>query len=266
MDQSTQQTDFVNLHLDVFEGPLDLLLYLIKKNDLDISRVSISKVADQYLEYINTISILNIDMIGDFLIMASELAHIKSKSLLPQNENQESEEEEESIDLISRLREYEKYKLAAQDLAHRPWLGRDVFLRGQLSNGEPIEPTENRRTSDFYELDTFDLIRAFAEILNKLPEKERQHQVIAEKISVSERIYEILDVLSAQESILFTDLFTGPMTKMHIVVNLLAILEMGRMGMIRIYQTGIFESIRLQKKIDIANAKESMSFSIDDFK
>lgn len=243
----------MSLQLDVFEGPLDLLLYLIKKNDLEISRISISSIVGQYLTYLDTLKELDIDVASEFLFMAAELAHIKSKMLLPHSED-ESEEEEATLDLVARLKEYEKFKFAALDLKNRHWLNRDVFKRGSwLSLDDDDGDVEKELKSERpYEVDPFDLIRAFAEVLAKLPKEIREHRVEAERISVTERIYEILEVLKTKDSILFTEIFAGQASKIDFIVSFLALLEMGKLKMVRIFQTSIFEPIRLERRLEIA--------------
>lgn len=243
---------FLSLQLDVFEGPLDLLLHLIKKNDLEISRVSISSIVDQYLNYLEALKELDIDLASEFLLMAAELAHIKSKTLLPHSED-EDEEEEAVLDLVARLKEYEKFKLAALDLKNRHWLNRDVFKRGSwlALDDDNVESEEGPKSERSYEVEPFDLIRAFAEVLAKLPQEVREHRVETERVSVMERIYEILDVLKTKDSILFTEIFSGPMSKIDSVVSFLALLEMSKLKILRIFQTSIFEPIRLERRLDM---------------
>lgn len=242
----------MSLQLDVFEGPLDLLLYLIKKNDLEISQISISSIVDQYLIYLETLKELDIDLASEFLLMAAELAHIKSKMLLPNSED-EVEEEDVALDLVARLKEYEKFKFAALDLKNRHWLNRDVFKRGswlaQDDNDGDVE--KEVKAERPYEVDPFDLIRAFAEVLAKLPKEVREHRVEAERVSVTERIYEILEVLKTKDSILFTEIFADQTSKIDSVVSFLALLEMGKLRMVRIFQTSIFEPIRLERRLEM---------------
>jgi segregation and condensation protein A len=242
----------MSLQLDVFEGPLDLLLYLIKKNDLEISRISISSIVDQYLTYLETLKELDIDLASEFLLMAAELAHIKSKTLLPHSES-EDEEEEAVLDLVARLKEYEKFKLAALGLKSRHWLNRDVFKRGSwlALDDDGIESEEEPKAERSYEVEPFDLIRAFAEVLAKLPQEVREHRVETERISVTERIYEILEVLKTKECILFTEIFSREMSKIDSVVSFLALLEMSKLKILRIFQTSIFEPIRLERRLDM---------------
>lgn len=243
----------MKLTLDVFEGPLDLLLHLIKQDGLEISRVSIARVAEQYLNYVETMKDLDIDMASDFLLMAAELAHIKSKALLPVDDKESGEDDgDASADkLVAKLRLYQKYKTLAQKLAARAWLGRDVFKRATLDFGgeefeAPVSTDDAAAQDGDWEVGAYDLVKAFNAMLARLPKKRRDHHVAVERVSVTERIYEVLDHLRRAESVLFTDLFAGHVEKIEFVVTFLAILEMGKLRMVRIYQTENYAPIRLQ--------------------
>ena len=164
--------------LEVFEGPLDLLIHLIKKNDVDILDIPIALVLEQYMEYIGLMEEMNIDLAGDFLLMASELALIKSRMLLPQDAQVDEIEEGEDprSELIQRLLEYQRYKEAAQELIERPMLGRDVFL----TNNPDIEVESEEEAP--IEADLFQLLSSFHKILQKAP-KQKIHEVHAERIN-----------------------------------------------------------------------------------
>lgn len=246
----------ITLQLDVFEGPLDLLLYLIKKNDLEISRISISVITDQYLSYLDELEELDIDIASDYLFMAAELAHIKSRTLLPHDSTQEEDEDDEvGGDLVARLKEYERYKLAAGHLKERRWLNRDVFTRGAFIEEEITEEDKIEKTKELgleeFDVDSFELIKAFHEVLNRLPKGDVNHKVISERVSVTERIYEVLDVLKDKDSMVFSDFFAQDRTKIDVVVTFLALLEMGKLKMVRIYQPELFGTIRVQRRIDM---------------
>jgi segregation and condensation protein A len=225
--------------LDLFEGPLDLLLHLIKKNDLDILDIPIAFILQQYLDYLNLLEELNIDLAGDFLLMASELAHIKSKLLLPDQGGEEAEEgaEDPRFDLIKRLLEYQRYKEAAQTLDARPMLNRDVFIH--RSPAEDSQPDAEK-----VEVDLFQLVHCFHELLKKAP-KVTVHEVEGERISVSERIYELMDQLKEKEVTEFSKLFEGDVTRPQLVVTFLAILEMVRLKLLHIKQAGALDEIYL---------------------
>ncbi len=244
----------ITLQLDIFEGPFELLLYLIKKNDLEISRVSLAQVTDQYLQYLDALKDINVDLASDFLYMAAELALIKSRMLLP-NESAQLEDEEDATayDLIAKLKELEQYKLAAQDLKGRVWLNRDVFTRGSFLEETDEAQDAAGKKADHFDVDPMDLIKVFSDLLTKLPKEKRDHHVLIDRVSVADRIYEILESLKDADSVLFTDLFTREKTRMAIVVTFLAILEMARLRMIRIYQMSHFEAIRVQRKMEIGS-------------
>ncbi len=245
--------DFITLQLDVFEGPLDLLLYLIKKNDLEISTISISQVTEQYLEYLESLEKIDIDNVSDFLFMAAELAFIKSKMLLPKTDDEEETDVEDVAgDLVARLREYERYKMAAADLKKRAWLDRDVFVRGSFLE-EEVDATEKKLIGDDdFAVDMFELVKALHEVLNRLPKEENQHKVISERISVTQRIYEVLEFLKSRDSILFEDLFTEARNRVDVVISFLALLEMSKLKMVRFNQAGNFGPIRIERRIEVA--------------
>lgn len=259
----------MKLHLDVFEGPLDLLLYLIKKDDLEISRVSIAGIAAQYLDYIETMKDLDIDLASEFLVMAAELAHIKSKALLPDDRDEAPEEGDDSAadKLVAKLRLYQKYKSLAGMLAARPWLGRDVFKRASFDMGESVEELDERKSRPEegapLEVSAYDLVRAFNDMLKRIPPARRDHRVVVERVSVTERIYEILDRLRRVEHVAFTDLFSGHVEKVEYIVTFLAILEMGKLRMVRIYQTENYGPIRLQQSVPDAAEADQNEVQVD---
>jgi len=235
------QLNSYKVSLPIFEGPLDLLLHLIRKNDVSIADIPISLVLDQYLEYLSFMQELNIDLAGEFILMAAELTHIKSKTLLPDTT---AEEEEEGVDpraeLAKRLLEYQRFKDAAQLLSKRVQLGREVFVRLQAT--EEIEQDD-----EVLPTDSFKLITAFNEILKKL-KPERYHEVAVERLSVTQRIYELMERFGAESSLTFDSLFEGPVSRSQCIVTFLAVLEMMRLKLIRIWQTEEGGTIHLFKK------------------
>lgn len=236
--------------LEVFEGPLDLLLHLIKKNDVDIFHIPISVVLEQYMDYLGVIEEMNIDLAGDFLLMASELAHIKSKLLLPADEQGEEEDDGDDprSDLIQRLLEYQRYKEAAQELLARPMLGRDVFQQGV-----PFEDVDEEEES--MEVDLFQLISCFYDILKTVP-KSTLHEVAADRISVTDRIYEIMAALKDCEMMEFTKLFDGQLTRQRMIVTFLAVLEMVRLKMLKITQSERMGEIYCRPSFEAADVQE----------
>ncbi len=233
------------IQLDVFEGPLDLLLHLIKENQVDIYDIPVAKITDQYLQTIEVMETLNLEVAGEFLLMAATLAHIKSKLLLPPDENQE-DPEEDGVDpreeLVRRLLEYQKYKNVAQQLAERPLLGRDTFKREKiiLPRSDTDDPPE------LMEVSIFKLVDAFSKVLRKL-ELASPHEVQREGITVSECVTEVASKLrqSQEGSMRFDDLFEHESSKERVVSTFLALLEMVKRGLIRVFQADSFSEIQL---------------------
>ena len=223
------------VELPVFEGPLDLLLHLIRKHEIDIFDIPVALITDKYLAYINWMQALNLDVAGEFLVMASTLAHIKSRMLLPSGEG-EDEEEEEEIDpreeLVRRLLEYQRYKEAAEELRQRPILNRDVFTHG-TSAEVPKDPEEE---SPFSEVSVFKLIEALDRAMRKA-KKRVSHDIIVERISIVDRIHELADKMLRRGEVTFEELFDEAMTKMLVIVTFIALLEMTRLRMVRLHQT-----------------------------
>lgn len=222
-----------HVRLDKFDGPLDLLLHLIKKNELDICDIPIAEITRQYLEYIRLMKDLNLDVAGDFLLMASTLLQIKSAMLLPRDEGEPEEEEPDPrAELIRRLMEYQRYKEAGLLMGARALLGREVFTRSlpeaELLAGEQQEGP--------LELELFDLIEAFRSLLARMP-KETFHEVAAaDSLSISDSINEILALLQERDMVAFDELVRDDFTRQRVIVTFLALLELCRLRMIRIFQ------------------------------
>ncbi|HUL23109.1 MAG TPA: segregation/condensation protein A [Thermodesulfobacteriota bacterium] len=236
---SEDRSDYT-FRLEGFEGPLDLLLHLIQKNELDIFNIPISLITEQYLEYLHLMKVLNLDVAGEYLLMASTLLHIKSRMLLPKSSEVEEEEEEDPrAELVRRLLEYQKYKNAALEMEKRPLLERDVFIR--LTPPEPEQEPEEEKI----EVNLFELLEAFREVLKRV-KPETVHEVMLEHISVEAKIPEILAILEKENrSIAFHRLFPEQASRRLVVVTLLAILELVKMKRIRIFQLAAFETIRI---------------------
>jgi segregation and condensation protein A len=224
------------LQLPTFEGPLDLLLHLIKKHELDILDLPIAFVTERYLEYLRMLRELDLEVAGEYLLMAATLAHIKSKLLLPrvpqeqQDDGDESDGGDPRLQLIHRLLEYQKYKAVAEALGERSVAGRDVFFRGADALGlQPPAPLA--------EVGLFRLLDAFHAILDRAKDR-RALEVTPEQITIQERMTQITDLLRERRSCTFEELFDEQVTRYDVVVTFLALLEMTRMRFARIYQTG----------------------------
>jgi segregation and condensation protein A len=239
-DLRSEEKHAYTFRFEGFEGPLDLLLHLIQKNELDIFNIPIALITEQYLEYLQLIKVLNLDIAGEYLLMASTLLHIKSKMLLPKSsEGEEEEEEDPRAELVRRLLEYQKYKQAALDLEKRPLLDRDVFIR--LVAAEPEDKPEEERI----EVNLFELFEAFRKVLERV-KSETVHEVILEQLSVEDKIQEIVILLEKENrSVAFHRLFPEQASRRVVVITLLAILELVKMKRIRIFQLAPFETIRI---------------------
>jgi len=232
------------IKLDVFEGPLDLLLYLIRKNEIDIYNIPIALITGQYLSYLDMMRSLNLDLAGEYLVLASTLIHIKSKLLLPpaEGEGEEEEGEDPRAELVQQLLEYQAFKEAALSLGERPLLERDVFTRGAASEEE--QTTVEEADDALLEVDIFELVTAFRRIIDGLDLKE-ELEIDMEKMSLADRINEIMERLSEEGQITFSDLLGDRTDRRRIIYTFLAILELMKLRMVRAYQTGPFGAIRL---------------------
>jgi segregation and condensation protein A len=239
-DYDSKERSPYTVRLEVFEGPLDLLLHLIHKNELDIFNIPIALITEQYLDYLKLMKVLNLDIAGEYLLLASTLLHIKSKMLLPTpSEEEEEEGEDPRAELVRRLLEYQKYKNAAAELEKRPMLDRDVFIR--LMPAETEKPAEEERM----EVSLFELLEAFRQVLERM-KPESFHEVILERISVEEKIEEILSLLQRENrSMAFHLLFPEQAPLRLVIVTFLAILELVKMKRVRIFQMAPFETIRV---------------------
>lgn len=218
------------VQLEIFEGPLDLLLHLIKKNEVSITDIPIATITEQYLATLELMQSLNLDVAGEFLVMAATLVHIKSRMLLPPEEEEGEEEEEGDSreELIRRLLEYQRFKEAAGELEQREILKRDVFAR-------PSEAPQAVETVEFERVSLFDLISALRHVLERLPE-EAVHEVTLEKISVRERMNCLLDDLHQKGKVVFQSLFEGAVSRMEVVVTFLAMLELVKIRAVKVWQ------------------------------
>lgn len=220
------------IQLDNFEGPLDLLLHLIKKNEMNLHDIPMAAITRQYLEILDAMKILNLDVASEFLLMAATLVHIKSKLLLPKivEDEEEGDEEDPRAELVRRLLEYQKYKEVSQVLESRPQLGRDLFARA-APEPEVLEETD----SEFVAVGLFDLLEALQEVLRVSPEP-LTHDIDLEQLSVTDRINTILSRLQGRESLAFLDLFEGGIQRKEMIVSFLALLELVKLRMVRFMQ------------------------------
>lgn len=218
------------VQLDIFEGPLDLLLHLIKKNEVSITDIPIAAITEQYLATLELMQTLSLDVAGEFLVMAATLIHIKSRMLLPVAADEDEEEEgvDPRAELVRRLLEYQRYKDAAAELEQRELLTRDVFVRS-------APPREDTGPQEFREVSVFELLSALKRVMDRLP-KDIVHEVTLEKITVREKMTLLLDKLHSQGRVVFETLFDDARSRMDIVVTFLAMLELVKVRAIRIFQ------------------------------
>jgi segregation and condensation protein A len=273
------------VRLDVFEGPLDLLLHLVKKHELEIFDIPISFITEKYLEYLDLISALNLDVAGEYLLMAATLAHIKSRELLPAPPPGEAGEAEEDGDaeedprqeLIRRLLEYQKYRQAADSLGNRPVMGRNVWTRGAPQEDALSENVARDVVPPLAEVPVIKLIEALDRVLASAKIRI-SHEVTVDRLSVSDRINQLADRLEVEGSFTFASCFrflreevTLEEARHDAVVTFLALLEMAKLGVIRLWQGAVREGAEEdaeEEDIVIARAEGSAAAgaaqSVDD--
>jgi segregation and condensation protein A len=221
--------------LSVFEGPLDLLLHLIRQNEVEITDIPIAAIGQQYLSYLDAMQELNLDVVGEYLVMAATLAWIKSRMLLPpEYDSEDGVEVDPRAELVARLLEYQRFKEAALSLGDRHLLGRDVFdARTPDSESAPESERE-------VEVGLFELVRAFKEVLEAAVPTDWTHEVEPELVTVRERILVVMEILETQESVEFAVIARARegavASKSVVIATFLAILELTRLAAIRIYQ------------------------------
>ena len=235
------------VQVEIFEGPLDLLLHLIKKNEVSISDIPIATITEQYLATLEVMQAFNLDVAGEFLVMAATLIHIKSRMLLPLTDAEDDEEEgaDPREELVRRLLEYQRFKDAADQLERREVLTRDVFVRS-------VAPAEEVPAPGFREVSVFELLTALKQVLDRLP-KDVVHEVMLDKITVREKMTLLLDHLRAQGKTLFESLFAEVKTRMEVVVTFLAMLELVKVRAIRIFQEEATGPIKIEAAAGIEN-------------
>jgi segregation and condensation protein A len=267
------------IELDVFEGPLDLLLHLVKKHELDILDIPIAFITEKYLSYLDLMQALSLDVAGEYLLMAATLAHIKSRELLPHDHGRHEEEEiegeendEEEIDpredLIRRLLEYQKYKEAAGNLGHRPVMGRNVWGRGGSQEDALAENVSPDAIAPLADIPVLKLIEALDRAMRKAKIR-LAHNVIVERLSVSQRITELSDRLEREASFSFLSCFRflqegaemGANEVRHeAVVTFLAILEMAKLGIITVSQPEGDDDILIARRAE--NLRERVAETV----
>jgi segregation and condensation protein A len=239
------------IKLDIFEGPLDLLLYLIKKEELDIYDIPIACITEQYLQYLEFMKLMDLDIAGDFLVMAATLMQIKSRMLLPPEEltPEEQEEQDPREELVRRLIEYKKFKEAASGLRELEQKRMNVFTR----TSAPKEFTD-ASGEKYFEVSLFDLINAFSKALKDVP-KELFQEIIRDEFTVEQKIHDFYHMLVSQPVIRLSELFKKANSKPEIIVIFLAVLELIRLKEVTIRQKELFGEIEIVRSAESIKPK-----------
>jgi segregation and condensation protein A len=236
------ETDY-KVKLEIFEGPLDLLLYLIKQDEIDIYEISLERITSQYLEYLQAFKELNIDIAGEFIVMAANLIYLKSRSLLPADQqppDEDAEEDDPRWDLIRQLIEYKKFKEAAVLLHARELEQERIFARSGTGPGAiAIAPLS------LGEVGIFQLINALQTVIRRVEAREDLREIFGEHFTVSDKIDSILRRVSDGLPLKFSELFAAMASRVEIVVTFLALLELIRLKQVRVTQTNPFDEIEI---------------------
>jgi segregation and condensation protein A len=230
----------LEVFLEAFEGPLDLLLYLIKRQNLDILEIDVSKITEQYMHYVELMDAMQFELAAEYLLMAAMLAEIKSRMLLPRSTEIEEDEEDPRAQLIRRLQEYERFKKAAEDIEEMPRMERDTWL------GSANPPDINRSRPD-PDVDMRELLVALSEVLRRADMYE-SHHVQREALSTRERMSDVLEALSGQQFVPFVSLFRAEEGRLGVVVTFLAVMELIKESLVEIVQTDSFGPIHIKAR------------------
>ena len=236
--------DALEVFLDLFEGPLDLLLYLIRKQNLDILNIPIAQITHQYISYIQIMGQLNLELAAEYLVMAALLAEIKSRMLLPRQSGDEEEEDDPRATLIRRLQEYECIKTASEEIDLLPRVERDIFA-------VDIDVSSLNLVKQLPDIQLKEMLLAFQDVLKRVDQLSHHH-ITKEALSVRERMATILEILEGEDSLLFSQLFIRKEGRHGVVVSFLAILELGKEGLIEIIQSEPFAEIRVRSACPVS--------------
>ena len=234
-----------SVKLDSFEGPLDLLLHLIKKHEIDIYDIPISLISEQYNQYLETLKELNLDIVGDYLRMAAELGYIKSRMLLPKQVAEEDDElEDPREELVKRLIEYQRYKDASYQLFSLDLLGRDIYAR----KFDELSDMDLKEFQAPFRVDLWTLIDAFKTVIERQSaQKEDEADIIVETdfMTVEDKIEEILQRIEEYNSFSFSDLFELSLSKMSLILTFMALLELVKQQVVTVFQENQFDDIKI---------------------
>ncbi|MEP2774953.1 MAG: segregation/condensation protein A [Luteolibacter sp.] len=243
------ETSDYKVQLEIFEGPLDLLLYLIKKDELDIHAISIERITKQYLDYINTFKLLNIDLASEFIVMAANLMYLKSRTLLPRTEQppeEDAEDDDPRWELIRQLIEYKKFKDAAGFLSVRELEQQGRFAHQPDPGDKPAE-----EPAALAEVSIFDLIRAFQNVLKRFEESHDLGDIVDDRFTVSDKIEFLIGRFKPGEAITFDTLFQTATTKSEVIVTFLAVLELMKLNQFVVRQDHLLSAITVQRRTSV---------------
>jgi segregation and condensation protein A len=234
--------DALEVFLEAFEGPLDLLLYLIRRQNLDILDIDVSRITEQYMEYVELMDAMQFELAAEYLLMAAVLAEIKSRMLLPRSVDVDEDEEDPRAQLIRRLQEYERFKKAAEDIEELPRNERDTFI----ASAEP--PDLNRARPD-PDVDMRELLVALSEVLRRADMYEHHH-IQREALSTRERMSEVLEALAGRQFVPFVTLFDPKEGRLGVVVTFLAVMELIKESLVEIVQSEPFAPIHVKARAE----------------
>lgn len=232
--------------LEIFEGPLDLLLYLIKKDEVDIYDISLERITTQYLDYIETFKLLNIDLASEFISMAANLMYIKSRTLLPKREQppeEDADEDDPRWELIRQLIEYKKFKDAAGFLHRREVEQEHIFAHNPLKEAKPA----NEEPLPLAEASIFDLIRAFQNVLKRFDEARDFGDIVDDRFTVGDKIDHLITSIPPGKSLSLQSLFDKASSKVEVIVTFLALLELMKMNQFRARQSSLLGEIEIER-------------------
>lgn len=233
--------DALEVFLEAFEGPLDLLLYLIRRQNIDILDINVSEITKQYMAYVELMEAHQFELAAEYLVMAAMLAEIKSRMLLPRSSEEEEEGDDPRASLIRRLQEYERFKKAAEDIDHMPRLGRDVFLASAQAPDRSLTRPEP-------DIELQEILLAMSEVLRRADMFE-SHHVSREKLSTRERMAQVLDKLANNHFVPFVSLFTIEEGRLGVVVTFLAVMELIKESLVEIVQSEAFGPIHVKARM-----------------
>jgi segregation and condensation protein A len=244
---SLEQKESWQVKLSIFEGPLDLLLYLIKRDELDIYDIPIEKITREYVDFLKAMELMDLEIAGDYLVMAATLLYIKSRMLLPvdqQPPDEEMEEEDPRWELVRQLVEYKKFKEAAEQLGDLGAIREMMFLRGDSKL--PLDQEAPTLTG---EVTVFDLLTALQRVLDRIAQREKTELIEVDRFTVAEKIALITQQLQLKKHLLFSELFQDAISRPEVVVTFLAILELAKMKQLQLQQGEVFGEIVLSRAL-----------------